>query len=196
MLRIECTDHGNLLIYHQRRSIPTGSLPLDRPRRLAGDVVDDAVDAFDGVDDPRRDARPRTSWGRRDQSAVMKSSVSTARMAIDVLVGPGVAHDADRLHRQEHGERLGDLAVEAGLSQLFEEDGVGLAEDLEPLGGDLAQAADGQAGAGERVPPDQALGQAQLQAQPADLVLEQVAERLDQLEAQLGGQAADVVVDA
>ena len=63
-------------------------------------------------------------------------------------------------------------------------------------GGDLAQAADGQAGAGERVPPDQRVGQAELEAEAADLVLEQVAERLDQLEAELFGQAADVVVDA
>ena len=79
--------------------------------------------------------------------------------------------------------------------QLVEEDRVGLAEDLEPLGGHLAQAADGQAGAGERVPPDQGVGQAELDAQPADLVLEQVAQGLDQLEAELLGQAADVVVD-
>ena len=116
-------------------------------------------------------------------------------MAIDVLVGAGVAHHADGLDRQQHGERLGDLALEPGALQLVEEDGVGLAEDLEPLGGHLAQAADGQAGAGERVPPDQRVGQAELDAQPADLVLEQVAQRLDQLEAELLGQAADVVVD-
>ena len=83
-----------------------------------------------------------------------------------------------------------------GGLELVEEDRVGLAEDLEPRRGHLAQAADGQAGAGERVPPDERVGQAELQAEPADLVLEQVAERLDQLEAELLGQAADVVVDA
>src|SRR5262245_33758889 len=32
------------------------SLPLDRPRRLARDVVDDAVDPLDRVDDPCRGA--------------------------------------------------------------------------------------------------------------------------------------------
>src|SRR5262245_8208779 len=32
------------------------SLPLDRAGRLARDVVHDAVDALDGVDDPRRSA--------------------------------------------------------------------------------------------------------------------------------------------
>ena len=44
------------------------------------------------------------------------------------------------------------------------------------------------------MPPDDVLGQAELQAQRADFVLEQVAQRLDQLEAQVRGQAADVVV--
>ena len=60
--------------------------------------------------------------------------------------------------------------------------------------GDFAEAADGQARAGERVPPDDFLGQAELQAELADFVLEQVAQRLDQLEAELRRQAADVVV--
>ena len=60
--------------------------------------------------------------------------------------------------------------------------------------GDLAQDADGQAGAGERVSPDQVLGQAQLAAERAHLVLEQVAKRLDQLQVHARGQAADVVV--
>ena len=59
---------------------------------------------------------------------------------------------------------------------------------------DLADAPHGQAGAGERVPPDDVVGQAQEFAELADLVLEQVAQRLDQLEAQFRRQAADVVV--
>ena len=89
-----------------------------------------------------------------------------------------------RLHRQQHGEGLRRLAIQAGCFELVEDDRVGLAERVEPLAGDLAEAADGQAGAGERVPPDDLLRQAQLQAEPADFVLEQVAERLDQLEAE------------
>ena len=60
--------------------------------------------------------------------------------------------------------------------------------------GHFAQAAHGQARAGERMPPDDFFGQAELRAQPADFVLEQVAQRLDQLEAQILGQAADVVM--
>ena len=51
-----------------------------------------------------------------------------------------------------------------------------------------------EAGAGERVAPHHLLGQAQLLADAADLVLEQRAQRLDELEVHLLGQAADVVV--
>ena len=46
----------------------------------------------------------------------------------------------------------------------------------------------------ERLAQDHRLGQAQLQADLADLVLEQVAQRLDELEPQVRRQAADVVV--
>ena len=60
--------------------------------------------------------------------------------------------------------------------------------------GDFAQAAHGQARAGERMPPDDFFRQAELQAELADFVLEQIAQRLDQLEAELRRQAADVVV--
>ena len=44
------------------------------------------------------------------------------------------------------------------------------------------------------MPPDDVFRQAELQAEPADFVLEQVAQRLDQLEAKSCRQAADVVV--
>ena len=49
-------------------------------------------------------------------------------------------------------------------------------------------------GPGERLAPDDLGGQAELLADQADLVLEQRAQRLDQLELEVVGQAADVVV--
>ena len=51
-----------------------------------------------------------------------------------------------------------------------------------------------EAGAREGLAPDEPLGQAELGADGADLVLEQHAQRLDQLELEVLGQAADVVV--
>ena len=125
----------------------------------------------------------------------MKSSVVTQRTAMRVVVGAGVAHHADGLHGQQHGEGLRGAAVEAGGFDFVEDDRVGFAERVEALAGDFAEAADGQAGAGERVPPDDFFGQAELQAELADFVLEQVAQRFDELEAEFRGQAADVVVE-
>ena len=89
---------------------------------------------------------------------------------------------------------LPDVAVEAGAGELLAGDRVGLAQDVEPLAGDLADDPDAQAGAGERLAPDDLGRQAELLADQADLVLEQRAQRLDELELEVVGQAADVVV--
>ena len=59
---------------------------------------------------------------------------------------------------------------------------------------DLAGDADGEAGAREGMAADEGLGQAELAAEHADLVLEQFAQRLDQLHVHPLGQAADIVV--
>ena len=50
---------------------------------------------------------------------------------------------------------------------------VGGAQDLEALGGDLADDADAEARARERLAPDDGLGHAELEADLAHLVLEQ-----------------------
>ena len=111
-----------------------------------------------------------------------------------MVVGAVVAHDADGAHGEEDGEGLPDRVVEAVAADLVEIDGVGLAEDRELLAGDGAGAADGEAGAGEGVAADEAVGQAELAAEGADLVLEELAQGLDELEVHALGEAADVVV--
>src|SRR5690242_1808964 len=74
----------------------------------------------------------------------------------------------------QDAERLPELAVQAGLADLVLEDRVGVAQRVQALLGRLAaDDADGQAGAGERLAPDEALGQAELGADRPDLVLEQ-----------------------
>ena len=60
--------------------------------------------------------------------------------------------------------------------------------------GHFAQDPDGEPGAGERMPADHFLRQAQLPAHLADLVLEQFAQRLDQREGQPLGQSPHVVM--
>jgi len=79
-------------------------------------------------------------------------------------------------------------------ADLLVEDRVGGAEHGEALGGDLAEAAHGEAGAGEGVAVEHLVRHAEGDAGGADLVLEELAERLDEGEVHAFGEAADVVV--
>src|SRR5204863_7121207 len=47
----------NTLLYPKLLHSPLPSFPLDRAGRLARDIVDDAIDPLDLVDDPRRHMR-------------------------------------------------------------------------------------------------------------------------------------------
>src|SRR5262245_23037378 len=100
-----------------------------------------------------------------------------------MLVRPPVPHDADGLNREEDGEGLPDVPVMLGTLQLILNDLVGLPEHLEALAGHLAHHPDREAGARERLAAQDLLGKPQLAANLTDLILEQVAERLDELEA-------------
>ena len=102
----------------------------------------------------RVESRASSSAGRRVQSAVMPSTRLDDADREHVLVGALIAHDADGLHRQEDGEGLPDAVVPAGGADLLLDDGVGGLHDGDALGGDLAEDADGQAGAGEGMAAD------------------------------------------
>src|SRR5688572_29176147 len=97
-----------------------------------------------------------------------------------MIVGTRIAHHADRADRQEHGEGLPDRVVEAGIADLLEVDGVGLAQDVAPFAGDLARDADGQARPREGMAADEGFREAELAAERPYLVLEQLAQGLDQ----------------
>ena len=86
------------------------------------------------------------------------------------------------------------LPVHPCLFEFIQEHRVRLAQHVQPRLRHRSQAPHGQTRTGERVPPDQVFGQAEFQTQAADLVLEQIAQRLDQLEPEFSGQPADVVV--
>ena len=111
-----------------------------------------------------------------------------------IVVAAPVAHHAHGAHRQQGHEGLPDRIVQPVAPDLVQIDGIGPAQDRQLIAGDLARAADRQARTGEGMAADEAVGQAQLAAQGADLVLEQFAQRFDQLQPHLLGQAADIVV--
>src|SRR5215469_2318168 len=75
------------------------SLPLDRAGRLRCHVVNDAVDPFDLVDDPCRDAAKQFV---RKRIVVGGHAVGRGYgpERTDVVVAARVAHDADGLDRQ------------------------------------------------------------------------------------------------
>ena len=75
-----------------------------------------------------------TSSGSRAQSAVMASSTGHRAQHHRVPIGAAVALHPDRADvGQQHHRALPDVAVQPGPGQLLADDGVGLAQDVEPL---------------------------------------------------------------
>src|SRR3954471_13384408 len=177
-----------------RRSSGFSSLPFDRARWLRRDVEDHPVDVAQLVDHARRDLLEQVV---RQAGPVGGHRVVGGHRADDDdrAVGALVALDADRADVGQDAERLPELAVQAGLADLVLEHEVRVTQQVEALLRGLApDDADREPGTRERLAPDQALGQAELCADGADLVLEERAQRLDELELQVVRQAADVVV--
>src|SRR5712671_2005398 len=115
----ETTSH---LIRHANLLYPallSPSLPLDRARRLAGDVIHHAVDALDLVDDAGRDVADELH-----------------------VEGIEVRRHAVGRHRQDHREGLPDVVVEAGTADFLDEDVIGEPQNVELLARDLARHAD------------------------------------------------------
>ena len=110
------------------------------------------------------------------------------------LVGAKIAHYADRLDRQQDGEGLPDVGVDAEIMQFLDKDAVGFLEQFDLFGCDVAEYSHAEAGAGERVPLEDFVGNAEVFADQTDLVFEKLRERLDELQVHFLGQAADVVV--
>src|SRR4051794_28431273 len=173
---------------------PTGSsFPLDRSGRLRCDVVGDSVDAFDLIDDSAghpleevvRQPRPIRRHG-----VVARDGPDDDRPRVSAFV----AHHTDGANVGEHRERLPDLSLEAGEADLLADDGVGLLQDADQLWRHLTDNADAEPGPGERLAPHDLVGKVELRTESAHLVLEQTAQRFDELERHVLGQSADVVM--
>lgn len=175
------------------RAARTRSLPLDGGGRLRGDVVDDAVDAAHLVDDAVRHRRQRLVGEMRPVRRHRVDGVHRADRA-RVLVGALVAHHADGPDGQEDGERLPDRLVVGKFLDLLLHAQVGLLEELHLLLRHLAEDAHAEARAGEGLAVQELVRHAEDAADGAHLVLEEVPERLAQLEREVRRQPAHVVV--
>jgi len=169
-------------------------LPLDRARWLARDVHDDPVDVTDLVSDPGRD--PGQYVVRQPCPVGGHRVLAGDRAQHDrVPVSSPISLNAYRAHvGQQHNRALPDGLVQAGRGQFGSRDRIGLPEDLQSLRGHLADDADAQARSGERLPPDDLRWQPELFPYPPHLVLEQRPQRLDELELEVIGQPAHVMV--
>jgi GMP synthase (glutamine-hydrolysing) len=112
----------------------------------------------------------------------------------DEIIGARIAHHADRAYRQQNGKGLPDLVIQTGLADFIEINGVRLAQYVQLLARDFARNANGKARPRKGVAPHKRLGQAQFAAQRAHLVLEEFAQRLDQLQFHPLRQPTDIVM--
>src|SRR5258708_14693792 len=110
------------------------------------------------------------------------------------IVAPSTTGDANALDRQEYRKGLAGLLVPACPAQFLDEDVIGQSQRLSRLGGNLAEDAHAEAGPRKRVAVQHGCGEPELDANAAHLVLEQLAQRFDQLELHALRQAADVVM--
>ena len=167
--------------------------PLNRPDGLGGEVVEDAIDAGDLFCNPVGQKVQKGIGNFLDGRGHGVGRVDGAENCRPALITLAVL-DAGALH-VGHGDKiLPDLACQAVFIEFLTQNGVGFPQRLEPVAGDGAQAPHAEARTRERLAVDHAFRQAQRIADDADLVFVKELERLDKGEAQLGGQAADVVV--
>ena len=155
--------------------------PLHRCGGLGRDVIDYTVDVLYFVGDAVADAGEDVIG---DLCPVGGHEV-VGRDGTDgdeVIVGAVVAHDTDGAHARQHAEKLRQVLFIAVFRHFIPQHPVGVLQDLHLFGGDLADDAHAESRAGERLTPHKLMRDAELFADAAHLVLEQVAKRLDDAE--------------
>ena len=112
----------------------------------------------------------------------------------NVFVGPLVPHDPDALDRQQDCEGLPELPVVIPRPDLLHQDRIRIAEDDQPLFGHRADDPHRKSRSRKGLSPDHVIGHPELLSEEPDLVLEEVLQRLDELQFHLFGESPHVVV--
>ncbi|MCY1307852.1 hypothetical protein D9M70_578170 [compost metagenome] len=112
----------------------------------------------------------------------------------DEFIGTAVTHNANGLNRKQNGKSLPDSVVKASLADFIKIDRICFAQDFKLFARDAARATDRKTRTGERMTSDEAVRKTQFLAQYAHFVLEEFAQRLDQLHVHALWQTANIVV--
>ena len=102
------------------------SFPLNRRWRFAGDVVADAIDATDFVDDADGDPVEDVVGNARPICGHEITCIHCAQ-GQRIIIRPTVAHDTDGAHGGEHGEILAEAAVKTGFGDFVAENEIRVA---------------------------------------------------------------------
>ena len=121
---------------------------LDGGRGFTCDVVDDAVDALDLIDDAGRDS---VQYVVGDSGPVGGHEVAggDGTEGQGIVIGPAVAHDTHRPGVGEDGKILVDGGTQAGSGDLLPVNGIGVPQAVQLVLGQVSDDPDGQAGTGE-----------------------------------------------
>src|SRR5215469_9387486 len=167
--------------------------PLNRPWRLRSNVVDDAVDSPNLTDNSARDL-PQHFIGKR--SPVRRHSIFTLHSPNRAGIGvrPLIAHHTNALDRQKNSEALPHLAIQSLRLDLRNDNLVGLLQQRYSICGHLAKNPNRQSRPWKGLPLQNLIRHPQITANAPHLILEKIAQRLDQLQLHILGQAANIVV--
>ena len=112
-----------------------------------------------------------------------------------VIIGALITHNTNAAHVGQRGKILAGALSGGQLIHFLAPDCISILYNGNLFLGNIADNADGKAGAGERLAGDQIFRQAQFTASLADFILEQVAQRLHNfLKVYIIRQSANIVV--
>src|SRR5260370_15077714 len=167
--------------------------PLDGAGRFRANVVDDAVDAGYFVYDAGGDALQnlvRHSGPIGSHGVFRSDNANRHGVSVTTLI----AHHAHAANRQKDSKSLPSLFVELSASNFPHYDGIRFAKRLQPFRADFSQQPNRETGPGKRLLGEDFVRQSQFAPDAANFVFEKLAQRLDQFERQVFGEATHVVV--
>ena len=184
---------------HGKKPLFTGffkgvkSFPLNSPGGLRGEVVEHAVHAGDFVDYAVGDVLKELKGNVLNGG---DHGVGGVDGADDDRVGFGAfsVGNADGAEVGNGGEILPDFALKTVFGELLAEDSVGFADAFKTVAGDCAEAAHAETGTREGLTVNHVVRKTEGFAHYADFVLEKKFKGLDELELEVLGKSAHVVV--